>query len=167
MSVLMQTDFPDPVAPAMRRWGILAISVTTGFPAISFPAAKESFDFAFLNSSDCRRSRSITALFSLFGTSIPTAAFPGIGASILTSAAARFSLISSASPTILLTFTPCSGCSSYRVTVGPQLTFVTVTLTPKLWSVSWSFFAVFLKWASESPCAFPSPLFKSLRGGNW
>ena len=46
---------------------------------------------------DSRRSRSITALFSLFGTSIPTAAFPGIGASIRISAAARFSLISSAS----------------------------------------------------------------------
>ena len=40
------------------------------------------------------------------------AAFPGIGASIRISAAARFSLMSSASPTILLTFTPISGCNS-------------------------------------------------------
>ena len=30
----------------------LAISATTGFPAISLPAAKDSLDFAFLNSSD-------------------------------------------------------------------------------------------------------------------
>ena len=47
ISVLIQTDLPDPVAPAISRWGILAISVTTGLPAISLPAAKESFDLAF------------------------------------------------------------------------------------------------------------------------
>ena len=123
--VLMQTDLPEPVAPATRRCGIFAISATTTFPAISFPTAKEIGDLLFLNSSDSNRSLSITAVFSLFGTSIPTAAFPGIGASILRSATARFSLISSASPTILLTFTPCSGCSSYRVTDGPQLALVT------------------------------------------
>ena len=38
---------------------------------------------------------SITGDGSLFGTSIPTAAFPGIGASMRISAAARFSLMSS------------------------------------------------------------------------
>ena len=70
---------------------------------------KGSFELLFLNSADSRRSLSMTAEFSLLGTSIPTAAFPGIGASIRISAAARFSLISSASPTILLTFTPISG----------------------------------------------------------
>ena len=80
--------------------------------------------------------------FSLFGTSIPTAAFPGIGASIRISAAARFNLISSASPTILLTFTPISGWISYRVTAGPQLMFVTVTLTPNVFNVCCSLFAV-------------------------
>ena len=105
----MQTDLPDPVAPATRRCGILAMSVTTTFPAISLPTANEIGDLLFLNSFDSSRSPSITAVFSLFGTSIPTAALPGIGASILRSATARFSLISSASPTIRLTFTPCSG----------------------------------------------------------
>lgn len=45
-------------------------------------------------------------MFSLFGTSIPIAAFPGIGASIRISVAARFSLISSARPTILDTLRP-------------------------------------------------------------
>lgn len=55
----------------------------------------------------------------------------GIGASILISAAARFNLISSARLTILLTFTPCSGCNSNCVTDGPQLILVIVTWTPK------------------------------------
>ena len=51
----------------------------------------------------------MTVLFSLLGTSIPTAALPGMGASIRMSGVARFSLISSARPTILLTLTPISG----------------------------------------------------------
>ena len=37
----MQTDFPLPVAPAIRRCGILAIFAITGFPARSFPTAKD------------------------------------------------------------------------------------------------------------------------------
>ena len=108
----IQTDLPDPVAPATSRCGIFAISDTTTLPEMSRPVANAIRDLLFLNSSDSRRSRSITAVFSLFGTSMPTAAFPGIGASIRISAAARFSLMSSASPTILLTFTPISGCNS-------------------------------------------------------
>ena len=72
-------------------------------------AAKAMLEGCCLNSSDSTRSRNITGVVSLFGTSIPMAAFPGIGASIRISAAARFNLISSESPTILLTFTPISG----------------------------------------------------------
>ena len=165
MIVLMQTDLPEPVAPAIRRCGIFAISVTTTLPPISFPAANEIFDGLFWNSPVSSKSRSITAEFSLFGTSIPTAAFPGIGASIRMSAAARFSLISSARPTILLTLTPISGCNSYRVTAGPQLTFVTVTWTPKFCSVCCNFIAVSLRLASDSPPLF-FPRFKSEIGGN-
>ena len=45
----------------------------------------------------------------LFGTSIPTAAFPGIGASIRISVTARFILISSARFVIFETFVPISG----------------------------------------------------------
>ena len=44
ISVLIHTDLPEPVAPAMRRCGILAISATTVLPAISFPPPKESLD---------------------------------------------------------------------------------------------------------------------------
>ena len=144
INVLIHTDLPDPVAPAISTCGILAISATTVFPPMSFPTAKDILEELFLNSGDSRRSRSMTALFSLFGTSIPTAAFPGIGASIRISAAARFSLISSARPTILLTLTPISGCNS-------QLTLVMVTFTPKFSSVCCSFIAVSLKCASDSP----------------
>ena len=88
------------------------MSVTTVWPAISFPTANAMREGCFLNSSDSRRSLRSTVLFSLLGTSIPTAALPGMGASMRMSAAARFSLISSVRETILLTFTPCSGWSS-------------------------------------------------------
>ena len=104
INVLIQTDLPEPVAPAISTCGIFAISVTTTLPPIN-----DILEVLSLNSLDARRFPSMTVEFSLFGTSIPTAAFPGIGASIRISAAARFNLISSASPTILLTFTPISG----------------------------------------------------------
>ena len=121
ISVFIHTDLPDPVEPAMRRCGILAISVVITCPLISIPTANDILDFAFLKFSDSTNSLNVTTDISLLGTSIPIAAFPGIGASILISAAARLSLISSARLSILLTLTPCSGCISNLVTAGPQL----------------------------------------------
>ena len=50
-----------------------------------------------------------TGVRSLFGTSIPTADFPGMGASILTPDEARLKAISSDKFTILLTLTPALG----------------------------------------------------------
>ena len=44
ISVLIHTDLPEPVAPAIRRCGIFAISVTTVLPAISFPTANDRRD---------------------------------------------------------------------------------------------------------------------------
>ena len=161
----MQTDLPEPVAPAISRCGIFAISVTFVFPEISFPTAKLILDFAVWNSGDSIRSRKATITFSLFGTSIPTAAFPGIGASIRISAAARLSLISSVSPTILLTFTPISGWISYLVTAGPQLMLVTVTLTPKFFKVCCSLSAVSRNWCSVLADFFPSPFFNRSMDG--
>ncbi len=110
--VLMHTDLPEPVAPAISMWGILAMSDTTVCPPMSLPTAKAILEGNSLNSLLSRRSRRATAMVSLLGTSMPMAAFPGIGASILMSVAARCILISSDRPTILETFTPCSGCSS-------------------------------------------------------
>ena len=61
--------------------------------------------------------------------------------------------------------TPCSGCNSYRVTVGPQLTLVMVTFTPKLCRVVCNFMAVSRRWSSESPDAFRSPRFRKSTDG--
>ena len=68
----------------------------------------------------------------MFGTSIPTACFPGIGASILIVSAAKFNAISSAKFAILLTRTPSAGLISYLVIAGPTDTFSTFAETPKL-----------------------------------
>ena len=66
-------------------------------------------------------SRMLTESVFLLGTSMPTAGLLGMGASMRTPAVARFKAISSARPVILEIFTPASGWSSYRVTVGPRL----------------------------------------------
>ena len=50
MIVLIQTDFPDPVVPAISRCGIKAKSPTIGFPEIFFPSAIGSFMSFFLKS---------------------------------------------------------------------------------------------------------------------
>ena len=86
-----------------------------------------------------------TVSFSLLGTSIPTACFPGIGASILIVSAAKFNAISSAKLAILLTLTPSAGFNSYLVIAGPTETFSTFADTPKLYKVFCSFVAVSVK----------------------
>ena len=112
--------------------GIFAIFAITGSPSIPLPSPNETLDVASWNASDSIISRSETVSVTLFGTSIPTADLPGIGASILIDFAAKLSAISSASLSILLTLTPTLGCNSYLVTVGPLVTFVTFASTPKL-----------------------------------
>src|SRR5690554_4199465 len=72
------------------------------------------------------------------------AAFPGIGASILTPGLARFRAISSDKLTILLTLTPGAGCNSYLVMAGPLLTWSTLADIPKLIKVSSNSLALFL-----------------------
>ena len=48
--VLIQTDFPDPVVPAIRRCGIDAKSPTIGLPEIFLPRAIGNFVSFFLKS---------------------------------------------------------------------------------------------------------------------
>ena len=48
--VLIQTDFPDPVVPAIRRCGIDAKSPTIGLPEIFFPSAIGNLISRFLKS---------------------------------------------------------------------------------------------------------------------
>ena len=166
ISVLMQTDLPEPVAPAINRCGIFAISVTITLPPISLPTANATGLFAFSKASPSRSSLKCTALGVSFGTSMPTADFPGIGASIRMLGAARLSLRSSARFVILLTRTPCAGSTSKRVTVGPQVTAPISTSTLKLCSVSLSRIAVSRRSLSLTPfCAFGGRLSRSI-GGN-
>ena len=68
----------------------------------------------------------------MFGTSIPSADFPGIGASILISVAAKFRAMSSAKFVILLIFVPHAGLSSYLVTAGPLHMLTIFACTEKL-----------------------------------
>jgi hypothetical protein len=42
---LTLTDFPEPVVPAMRRWGMRARSAAKGIPSMSLPMPMVSFDF--------------------------------------------------------------------------------------------------------------------------
>ena len=142
IKVFIQTLLPEPVAPAIKTCGIFAISATTSFPATSFPSANASLDLCPWNASDEIISLKCTTSFSTFGISIPTACFPGIGASILILSAAKFSAISSAKFAILLTLTPSAGFNSYLVIAGPTETFSTFAETPKLYNVFCNLLAV-------------------------
>ena len=84
MMALMQTDLPEPVAPAMSRWGILARSETSGLPLTSLPRAMGRSALALAQSSDSMISRRPTSIRFWLGTSTPTAALPGMGAMMRT-----------------------------------------------------------------------------------
>ena len=106
-----------------------------------------------------------TAVFLWLGTSMPTAGLPGMGASIRTSATARFRAISSASEVMRLIFTPARGCSSYRVTDGPRLISIIRVCTPKLDSVFTSRSALCVSSSSTPFSSVGCCLRKRLRGG--
>ena len=61
MMVLRPTLFPEPVAPATRRWGIFFRSVTKGFPKMSFPRAMVRGEGDALNLLEPMISRKYTA----------------------------------------------------------------------------------------------------------
>ena len=132
----VNTDLPEPVVPAISICGIFEISPTTILPSISLPTANISSCFIFLYSSLSISSLRLTVSLNVFGTSMPTAFLPIMGASILTPpCAARHSAMSLSSVVILFIFTPTSGLNSYLVTEGPLNIPVTVVFTPKLSSV--------------------------------
>ena len=112
---------------------------------ISLPNAKAKFLLVLVNSLESRTSLKNTGDCFLLGTSIPIAAFPGIGASILTPSAANPKAISSCKFTILDTLTPGLGCNSNLVTEGPLVTCTTLASTPKLERVSSNLFAFSIK----------------------
>ena len=85
MIEFMQDDFPDPVAPEMRMWGISARFSMTARPAMSRPIATWRGWAASLPSLESRMSRSATSWRVRFGTSTPMADLPGMGARMRTS----------------------------------------------------------------------------------
>ena len=133
--VLMQTDLPLPVEPATKRCGILLKSAVIMLPLISLPRPMHSLPPECFTASQSTTSLKKTVSFFRFGTSMPIAALPGIGASIRTPGAASFKAISSARFTTELTLTPGAGSSSNRVTDGPRVTATTLARTLKSASV--------------------------------
>ena len=142
MMLFTQTDLPLPVLPAMSRWGILHRSATWATPAMSLPSATPKGEVIRRKAWLSKTLRIKTGVFLWLGTSMPTAGLPGMGASMRTSATARFRAISSASEVMRLIFTPAMGWTSYRVTEGPREISSTRVRTPKLSSVSTSFWAL-------------------------
>ena len=142
MITLIATDLPLPVAPAIRRCGILVRSAILISPVTLRPSGT-SIGLSLLGAFSTI-SRKPTVAICWFGTSIPINDFPGIGASIRISLAASASAKSSAKWVIRLTFTPTAGRNSYLVTEGPKLTFSTVASTPKDFRVCWSVLVFFL-----------------------
>ena len=121
ISALTITLLPEPVAPAISRWGILARSTAIALPATSRPSANVSVEPEPRKSTSSRIRRSATTLNSLLGTSMPTALLPGIGASIRMLRAASAMDRSSDSASIRLTLMCGAGWTSYWVTTGPAL----------------------------------------------
>ena len=118
--MLIHTDFPDPVVPAISKWGIVDRSPTNGNPDILFPKAIGSFISFLLNlSSEIISFKKTFSLF-VFGISMPIVFFPGIVATLV-EIELVFLAISSAKFTILETLIPDAGSNSFKVTTGPQL----------------------------------------------
>ena len=82
MMVLMQTDLPEPVVPAMRQWGIAARSVMSGSPLASLPRKSGICILLIASGASCMSSLRRTFSFCALGTSIPTVFFPGTGATM-------------------------------------------------------------------------------------
>lgn len=136
MMLLMQTLLPDPVEPAISTWGILPMSPMTFSPDRVLPRAKVKGLLLLINCGVSMISRRPTISENSLGTSIPTAALPGIGASMRISEVARLRAKSLDRLTNLLTLTPGSSCNSKRVILGPTLTSMILALTPKFFKVS-------------------------------
>ena len=154
MIVLMQTEFlPEPVAPAISRWGHLRDIEITTLPAISRPTAKEIFDSLSWNSetppapgrkpqpsacwepdADCRLSGNRRLDSYIRRRQIQFDIIRQIDDLADLHTHLRLNLI-----------------TGYR---GPQLTSVTVTLTPKFFKICWSFAAVSCRVALNCPRPF-------------
>ena len=127
---LTATDLPDPVVPATSRCGIFDRFTLTGAPLMSLPSATCSFDVAVAKLVSCRISFRYTISRDLFGTSTPTTALPGIGATMRTACASSAIARSFSRLAILPVRVPGAGANSYMVTTGPMWISFTLPRTP-------------------------------------
>ena len=162
---LMHTDFPEPVAPAMRRCGILVRSSTTSSPSRLRPSTTGSTRAMRRNSALSMRSRTCTSRGVGLGTSIPIAAFPGIGATMRSDCARIASAKSSASEETRPTFTPRPGSSSNRVTTGPTVLLMICAPTRNVSSVATSRRPMSSIWAASASSTAIGPSVNSSMGG--
>ncbi len=127
--MLIATDLPEPVVPAISRWGILARLATIGSPPISLPSASGRRMLVSPKSRLERISRSTTFSRWALGSSIPITERPGtVDTRALSADIER--AISSASPITRLALRPGAGSSSYIVTTGPGRTLTISPFTP-------------------------------------
>ena len=151
MMVLMVTDLPVPVAPAISRCGILARSATTGLPSRSRPSAIGSAARPRPQSADSISSRRVTIRAIGLGTSTPTAPLPGIGATRMDGARMDIAR-SSASATMRPAFTPGAGTTSNWVTTGP-------VVRPAIWPSTLNVLSVSSSdCPNRSSCASPASI---------
>ncbi len=116
---LMQTDFPEPVVPAMRQWGIWVRSETIGSPLASLPRKRGMARLRVASGAVCISSLRRTFSFWALGTSMPTVFLPGTGATMRTLSARRDRMMSLERAVMLETLMPGARASSYMVMTGP------------------------------------------------
>ena len=81
MIELTQTDLPEPVVPAISKWGICVRSAEMGAPSTLWPSEIASGESMLANCGDSMTSRRLTNEGASLGTSMPTNPLPGTGAS--------------------------------------------------------------------------------------
>ena len=149
----------------MSMWGSFAMFPTMQLPPMSLPTAKDTLEGLSVNALEPMTSRMATDVTVRLGTSMPTVEIlSGIGA-MRTAAAPRARAMSSDRLVILLSLTPCSSASSYRVTEGPRVTLTIWASTPKDWRVSSSLCWLACSSLRASPPAWPVPSDSKDRGG--
>ena len=106
--VLIHTDFPEPVVPAINKWGIELKSLVIGSPDILLPRAIGNLISLFLKFLSEIISLKKTFSLDILGSSIPTVLLTGIVA-ILADSELVFIAMSSAKLIILEILTPAAG----------------------------------------------------------
>ena len=116
--VLIPTDLPEPVVPAISKCGMRARSAITGAPLISLPSAKGSLPGLRCQLSSPNISERNTVSRLALGISMPITLRPGTVA-MRTAIRLMDRAISSARPITRADLVPGAGSNSYSVTTGP------------------------------------------------